>query len=82
MNDKLQTIHISELTETETHKNSDFLVVTDGETVVTDGETLDTTKETIGNFTGNLVALAGEQEITGKKTFGGGKSRRQRDRRW
>lgn len=65
MNDKLQTIHISELTETETHKNSDFLVVTDG-------ETLDTTKETIGNFTGNLVALAGEQEITGKKTFGGG----------
>jgi len=54
MNDKLQTIHISELTETETHKNSDFLVVTDG-------ETLDTTKETIGNFTGNLVTLAGEQ---------------------
>lgn len=65
MNNELQTIRISELTETETHKKSDFLVVTDG-------ETLDTKKETVENFTGNLVKLDGEQEITGDKVFRGG----------
>jgi len=62
------TVRISELNGQDTHKDSDILVVTDG-------ETLETRTESVGNFMRNQVTLDGDQTISGRKRFWGGGSR-------